>query len=131
VISARAYADVSFTSWLKFTTNISTDITNVDGLSYQNPLVGDGYPSGRLSRESSKASSYTFNQLLNFNKKFGDHTVEALVGHETYGYETAGIDGMRIGQSFEDIYVYSNFGTINSLTSSVSEARTEGFLSRV
>lgn len=131
VLSARAYADVSFTKWLKFTTNISFDVTNVDGLSYQNPTVGDGYPSGRLSRESSKSSSYTFNQLLNFNKKFGDHTVEALVGHENYGRENAGIDGMRIGQSFEDIYVYSNFGTINSLTSSVSEARTEGFLSRV
>lgn len=131
VISARAYADVIFTPWLKFTTNISTDITNVDGISYQNPLVGDGYPSGRLSRESSKVSSYTFNQLVNFNKKFGLHNIDALVGHENYGYESAGIDGMRIGQSFDDLYVYQNFGTINSLTSSISEARTEGFLSRV
>lgn len=131
VLSARAYADLVFTSWLKFTTNISMDITNVDGISYQNPLVGDGYPSGRLSRESEKTSSYTFNQLLNFNRKFGDHNIDALVGHENYGYETAGIDGMRIGQSFDNVYVYSNFGTINSLTSSLAEARTEAFLTRV
>ncbi len=131
VLSARAYADVIFTPWLKFTTNISMDITNIDGLSYQNPLVGDGYPAGRLSRESSKESSHTFNQLVNFNKKFGVHTIDALAGHENYQYEIVGIDGMRIGQSFDDVYVYENFGTINSLSSSISEASTEAFLSRI
>lgn len=131
VLSARAYGDVNFTSWLKFTTNISMDVTNVDGVSYQNPLVGDGYPSGRLSRESSKTTSYTFNQLLNFSKKFNGHNIEALVGHENYKYESVGIDGMRIGQSFDNLYVYDNFLTINDLSSSISEAATEAYLSRI
>lgn len=131
VLSARAYADVIFTPWLKFTTNISMDVTNVDALSYENPRVGDGYPSGRFSRESSKETSHTFNQLLNFNKKFGAHSIDALLGHENYEYNNAGIDGMRIGQSFDDRYVYSNFGTINSLSSTLEESRTEGFLSRI
>lgn len=131
VISARAYGEVTFTPWLKFTTNISADITSVDGKAYQNPRVGDGYPSGRFSRESSKTTSYTFNQLLNFNKSFDRHSVDVLLGHENYDYHTEGIDGMRIGQSFDGIFVYSNFGTINSLTSSITKARTEGFFSRI
>ena len=131
-VSARAYAEVTFKPWLKFTTNISMDITNSDGQSYQNPRVGDGYPSGRFSRFSSKTTSYTFNQLLNFSKTFaGRHTVDALVGHENYEYDTKDIDGMRIGQSFEGIYVYSNFGTINSLSSSLAGAKTEGYFSRI
>lgn len=131
VISARSYADVMFTPWLKFTTNISMDVTNTDGESYENPRVGDGYPAGRYSRNSGKVTSYTFNQLLNFNKKFGDHNIDAIVGHENYNYKSTGISGMRIGENFSDIYIFSNFGTINSLSSSLTENRTEAFLSRI
>lgn len=131
VISARAYADVIFTPWLKLTTNISTDITNINGESYENPKVGDGYPSGRFSLETERFGSYTFNQILNFNKKIGYHNIDAIAGHENYQYRTIGTDGMRIGQSFDDIYVYDNFGTINSLSSSISENRMEAYLSRV
>lgn len=131
VLSARAFAEVIFTPWLKATTNISMDVTNTTGESYENPTVGDGYPSGRYSMSWSKTTSYTFNQLLNFNKKFGSHTIDAVAGHENYNYKNRGTSGMRIGQSFEDIYMYSNFITINSLSSSLSDARTEGFLSRV
>jgi TonB-linked SusC/RagA family outer membrane protein len=131
-LSARGYAEVKFTDWLTFTTNISMDVTSTDGREYQNPRVGDGYPAGRFSRYSSKVTSYTFNQLLNFNKQIsGVHTLDFLLGHENYDYNSAGIDGMRIGQSFDGIYVYSNFGTINSLTSSLTYSRTEGYFSRL
>jgi len=131
VISARAYGEISFTNWLKLTTNISTDITNANYESYENPRVGDGYPSGRFSLETERFGSYTFNQILSFRKKFGSHNIDAIAGHENYEYRSIGTDGMRIGQSFDDIYVYSNFGTINSLTSSISENRMEAYLSRV
>lgn len=131
VISARGFADVIFTPWLKFTTNISMDATNNESENYENPLVGDGYPSGRYSRGATRSTSHTFNQLVNFNKKFGVHTVDALLGHENYNNIQTGVSGMRIGQSFDDIYVFSNFITINSLTSSVTESRSEGYFSRV
>lgn len=131
VISARAYGEVIFTSWLKFVTNISTDITNVNYERYENPRVGDGFPSGRYSRETERFGSYTFNQLINFNNKYGLHNIDAMVGHENYQYGGQGTNGMRIGQSFDNIYVYENFGTINSLTSSITENRMEAYLSRV
>lgn len=131
VISARAYGEVILTEWLRFVTNISTDITNINYERYENPKVGDGYPSGRYSRETERFGSYTFNQLLNFNRKFGLHNVDAMVGHENYEYSDQGTNGMRIGQSFDGIYVYQNFGTINSLTSSLSKNRMEAYLSRL
>lgn len=130
-LSARTYGEITFTPWLKFTTNISLDVTNIETESYENPLVGDGFPSGRYSRGQSRETSHTFNQLINFNKKFGYHTLDVLLGHENYNNLATGLGGMRIGQSFDDIYVYSNFITINSLTSSVTENRTEGYFSRV
>ena len=131
VISARGYGEVTFTPWLKFTTNISFDVTNNEVEEYQNPIVGDGYPAGRYSRDAARTSSHTFNQLLNFNRRFnGLHTVDVLLGHENYNIIATGINGMRIGQSFDDIYVYSNFITINSLNSSISESRSEGYFAR-
>lgn len=131
VLSTRGYAEVTFTPWLKATTNISMDVTNTTGESYENPTVGDGYPSGRYSMSWTKTTSYTFNQLLNFSKSFGRHSIDAIAGHENYNYKSTGTSGMRIGQSFEEIYMYSNFITINSLSSSFSEAKTEGFLTRL
>jgi TonB-linked SusC/RagA family outer membrane protein len=131
VLSTRAYADVMFTNWLKLTTNISMDVTNSDGESYENPLVGDGYPAGRYSRSAGKTTSYTFNQLLNFNKRFGGHNFDALVGHENYNYNSTGTSGMRTGEGFSGVYIYNNFVTIASLASSAAAARTEAFLSRV
>lgn len=131
VLSARVYADVMFTPWLKFTTNITMDVTNTDGESYENPRVGDGYPSGRYSRNTLKETSYTLNQLVNFNKRFGVHSIDAIIGHENYRYKNTTTSGMRIGESFSDLYVYSNFQTINSLSSNIGENTTEGFFSRV
>ena len=131
VLSSRAYAEFTFKPWLKFTTTIAADFRNDDSESYQNPIVGDGYPSGRYSRSTGKSQNYTFNQILNFNKRFGAHSIDALLGHENYSSRGIGTSGMRIGQSFDDVYVYSNFGTINSLTSSVSENRLEAYFSRI
>lgn len=131
VLSARSFAEVTFTPWLKATTNISLDITNNTNESYENPIVGDGLGSGRYSMGFTKTTSYTFNQILNFNKSFGVHNIDAIAGHENYSYKTIGSSGMRIGQSFDNIYMYSNFITINSLSSSFAEARTEGFFTRL
>jgi TonB-linked SusC/RagA family outer membrane protein len=132
VISARGYGEIIFAPWLSLTTNISTDITNNESETYQNPIVGDGYPAGRYSRGTSRVTSYTFNQLLNFKKQFASvHNVDLLLGHENYDYKATGISGMRIGQSFENIYQFSNFITINSLGSSFSESRSEGYFSRL
>ncbi|RYY00960.1 MAG: SusC/RagA family TonB-linked outer membrane protein [Gammaproteobacteria bacterium] len=132
VISARGFGEITFAPWLTLTTNISTDITNNENEGYENPIVGDGYPSGRYSRGTSRVTSYTFNQLLNFNKRFAAvHNVDVLLGHENYDYKTTGISGLRIGQAFENIYQFSNFGTINSLGSSYSASRSEGFFSRL
>lgn len=131
VLSARIYGELSFTPWLKFTTNLSTDITNSHDQTYQNPIVGDGAPAGRFSNEYYKYNSYTFNQLLNANKKLGAHSIDVLLGHEFYAYKYTGMYGMRQSQAFEDFYVFSNFTDINSLTSSLTENSVESYFSRL
>ncbi|MFT3826787.1 MAG: TonB-dependent receptor [Chitinophagaceae bacterium] len=131
IISARTFGELIFTSYLRFTTNISVDITDAKDQTYDNPLIGDGAPSGRASMASSKTTSYTLNQLLNFAKKFGDHNVTALVGHENYDYTSSSMSGMRQGQIVEGVFELPNFTTINSLSSGTTQARIESYLSKV
>jgi TonB-linked SusC/RagA family outer membrane protein len=130
-LSARNYADIIFAPWLKFTTNIAVDITDYMGSSYQNQIVGDGAPAGRASKEAYKSRTFTFNQLLQFNKKWDVHNVTALVAHENYDYNYSSLYGFRQGQAVEGNIELTNFATINSLTSAMDNARIESYFGRL
>lgn len=130
IISARTYGELIFTDYLRFTTNISADIQDAFDMGYENTQVGDGAPAGRASRGYNKSISYTFNQLLNFSKRFGDHNVTALVGHENYDQTTNAVSGSKQGQIVDGITELPNFATINSTSSSENYHRIESYLSR-
>lgn len=130
-LSGRAYGTLIFTPWLKFTTNIAVDVTDYNASTYENTKVGDGAPAGRASKANQKTVSYTFNQLLDFSKKFGRHNVAVIAGHENYDYTYSTLSGMRQGQVLEGSVEFPNFATINSLTSSTLEHRIESYFSRL
>ncbi len=130
-LSGRGYASLIFTQWLKLTSNISIDITDFNSSTYENTRVGDGAPAGRASKNNQKTTSYTFNQLLDFEKKFGDHHITALIGHENYDYNFNLLSGQKQGQVLEGGVELPNFSTINSLNSRVDNYRIESYLSRL
>ncbi|HEY6502995.1 MAG TPA: SusC/RagA family TonB-linked outer membrane protein [Chitinophagaceae bacterium] len=129
-ISGRAYGSLIFTPWLKFTTNISVDLTDRNASTYENTKVGDGAPAGRATKNNQKTTSYTFNQLLEFEKRFGDHHISAMAGHENYDYNFNLLSGQRQGQVLEGSVEFPNFSTINSLNSREDNYRIESYLSR-
>ena len=73
---------------LKLTMNFGTDYTD-----YQRTLVYDkehgnaAQQGGRLSKTNTRTLSYTFNQLLTYDRTFGDHSLNLLAGHEYYRYK--------------------------------------------
>ncbi len=72
---------------LKFSMNFGLDYDNASYYSYMNNKHGNqAKAGGRLEKNGGRTQSYTFNQLLTWNRSFGDHTLEALVGHEYYDY---------------------------------------------
>lgn len=131
VLSARTSGEISFLKNFKFTTNISVDITNNNNKTYQNTLVGDGAPAGRASRTSANTTSYNFNQLLNYSKTFGNHTLDLLMGHENYDWTYDYFTGSRQGIISEGNTELINFTTTNNIESRQDKYRTEGFFSRV
>lgn len=127
VFNGRAYAEVKFTDWLRFTTNFATDYTNRYDLTYQNNIIGDGAPSGRSTKEYQTNIGTTFNQILNFNKRFKDHNIEGLVGHENYKYVEDNLNGQRQNQVATGNIQLANFTTTTSLNSQVDNVAIESY----
>ncbi|NIG52527.1 SusC/RagA family TonB-linked outer membrane protein [Chitinophaga sp. Cy-1792] len=130
LLSGRGFAEISILPYLKFTTNLSTDIENNFQQNYDNNIIGDGAPAGRSDRYTEKTVSYTFNQLLTFTKSFRKHNVSVLAGHENYSLNYAFLEGYKQGQIVDGITELPNFSTINSTTSYVDNQKVESYLSR-
>ena len=73
---------------LKLAVNFSMDYVNRNNTRYMNAQHGNqANAGGLLEKYNRRTQSYTFNQLLTWDRTFGDHTVGLLLGHEWYAYE--------------------------------------------
>lgn len=132
VLSARTYGEISFLKNFKFTTNVSIDVSNKTSSIYENTLVGDGAPAGRIQKTNSTTTSYNLFELLNYHKTFNErHNLEVMLGHENYNFTYVYNSGARQGQVVEGNTEMPNFTTINNLDSRTDRYRTEGFFGRV
>ncbi len=130
--SAQAFTDITFLK--DFTLSIKGDVSlrTSKYRSYNNAIIGDGRgANGRTSRTDYLYTNYTFQQLLNWHHSFGDHTLEALAGHENYYY------------NYEYTYLYKqdetlpggdeldNLNSMTSMSGYQNGYRLESYLSRL
>lgn len=132
-LGARANIDVLLMKGLRFTSNVGLDQETGESYNYLNPIIGDGAPSGSLTRGNSRVTGYTFNQLLNYSKGWGVHTFDAMIGHENYDNETVSSSATVRGQitTGKDLEL-GNYTTVSDApASSKVVKRIESYLSRV
>jgi len=73
---------------LSLTINFGGDVISKRQSNYTSPYSGNGKDAnGDLDKYSTRTSSFTLNQLLNYDRKFDKHHVALLAGHEYYNYE--------------------------------------------
>lgn len=130
VLGGRGYAEITFLKDFKFTANVGTDITNINNVIFGNPEIGDGAPAGRASHEFQNITSYNLSQLLNYNKSFGNHSIEALIGHENYNAVDNIMSGSRSQQILDGNVELVNFTTTTNLNSEFNRRSVEGYFSR-
>ncbi|MBA4141265.1 MAG: SusC/RagA family TonB-linked outer membrane protein, partial [Segetibacter sp.] len=131
VLSGRVFGEIAFLKDFKFTTNVAADFSNSLRVRYENRTVGDGAPSGRGTRTSGNNVTFTINELLNYSRSFGNHTIEALAGHENYDATYNTLQGQRTGQIVDGVIELINFTTTSSLTSTQDNYNIESYLSRL
>lgn len=129
-LSARTFFEISFTKDLKFTTNASIDKTYRNRTYSYNTEIGDGAPTGLMAKEDKVLTGITYNQLLNYSKKIGEHSFNILLGHESFDYETNWTSSSKTGQVTPDIIEYVNYATTTGLTSFTRNYATESYFSR-
>lgn len=130
--TARVYATIMPIEGLSLTVNYALENTDLRRKVYENPLVGDGTSGpGRLNLLTTRTQTQTFNQLINYNKSFGNHTFDILLGHENYEYKYEYEYAMKIGEVISGIYDFENFTSINELSSYTNRYRKEGYFGRL
>jgi TonB-linked SusC/RagA family outer membrane protein len=135
-VSGRTYlaigSDQDSAGWLKglkLTANFGFDYVSSNNTTFYNMYHGNAASSnGRLTKSVGRTFSFTFNQLLTWDRSFGDHTFNLLAGHEYYNYsysyltaqKTNLVDGileLRPGTPIADADSYSNKYRIESYLS--------------
>ena len=130
-INGKVYAEVSFLKDFKFTFNggVGTNAYLASSATIVYPEKGN---TGNATKSNSFTTTWTFNELLTYNKDIGKHHVDVLIGHESYDYKYNYLSASMKDQKFDNNYELGNYTNINSMPSSyTSSYATEGYLSRL
>lgn len=131
-INLKGYVDANLTSDLKLTVNggLGSNMYRSWNGGYVYEQKGNA---GSSSRNISQTGTWTFQQLLNYEKNLGKHYISALAGHESYQYQYHYMStSMKTQSIFGKNFEYANFTEINALPNSYTHNyRVEGYLSRV
>lgn len=97
----NVYAQVNFSKNLYFKTSFGINRTNVDQLQYQNKDYGDAAPvGGRSYKQQDLTTSWTWNNMIGYDQRFGDHHIEAIASYEAYKYTFESLYGSKTGFGF-------------------------------
>jgi len=110
--------------------NLSNQANNI--MTYYNPLYGNaGSQQGRLTKTSTRLFAYTFNTLLGYNRKFGEHGINFMVGHEFYSRKFNNLSAQKTGFPFPHIYELNPGAVLASIGSYEDNYAVDSFLSRL
>ena len=97
-MSARVGTEITFLKDFKFRVSGNTDMNNYFYTTYQNNKFADAEAvKGRSTKQYDRVVSYTFNEILTWNKSFGQHRFSLLGGHENYLYSSSDVWATRTG----------------------------------
>lgn len=128
--SGHGYLTIQPLAGLKISLNGSLESSNDRAHVYYNTIVADGAPAGRIQITNQRFHSYTFNQLINYQRTFRKHDCEILLGHENYDYTSQYQYVYKQKQIMEGLYELENFSTLSKLTSRTDTYRKEGYFLR-
>jgi TonB-linked SusC/RagA family outer membrane protein len=137
-LSSRIYFDldtekeIPVLKDIKFTVNFGFDYNGADRLIYNNPLHGDASAiHGAGYKTNFRTLSYTLNELLNYNKSLGNHTIDLLAGHEYYDYKYSRFYAEKQNYLFEGLTELDGAATTTGASSFTHTYKIESYLSRL
>ena len=136
-VSARSFIELGnlktgALAGLKFTVNLGVDLVDSKEKVYYNPYFGNATKDKGIAEiEDGRTFSYTLNELLNYDRAFGQHHIDFLAGHEAYAYNYQYLMGYKSGFPFGGLYELAPATTLQDATSYTNNYRVESWLSRL
>ena len=116
---------------LKFAMNFGLDYHNSLSMSYMNMYHGNqANAGGLLYKYTGRTQSYTFNQLITWNRSFNKHNFDVMLGHEWYAYKYEYLEAAR-SNLIDGILEISPGTTMQSAESYTDNYRINSFMSRI
>ena len=126
----RLFGEYEILDGLKVRLNYGRDISDLWEREYENAVIGDAQPDGRLSETRARRDVENFNQLLTYNQSFGDHNLDITAGHESFDRSISDMDGLKTIQAANGIYEFANFSNIVDLDGATFDKGIEGYFLR-
>ncbi len=136
-LSGRTYIDLGgmkngAIKGLKFSVNFGCDYVNSKSTTYYNPEFGNAVTiRGYLGQSIGRTFSYTFNQLLSYNRTFGKHNIEFLAGHEFYDYNYQYLSATKTGTAGDNLFELDGFVTNDSISGYSQDYSVDSWLTRL
>lgn len=131
--NSTAYADFLLPYGFTFTLKGNLTTRNSESSSYGSSVIGGSAKgtNGKLSKSVYNYKSWTFQQQINWNKTYGKHFINVLLGHENYVYSYDYTYARAQGVKIEGLEALINFTTPSSVNGYARRYRTESYLGRV
>ena len=131
--NSTAYMDFILPYGFTFTLKGNLSTSNEESTSYGSAVIGGAAKgsNGKLSKYVYNTKTWTLQQQINWNKTYGKHFINVLLGHENYSWSRDMTYGRKTGVNIEGIEAFSNFTTITDLSGMRDRYRTESYLARV
>ncbi|TDE17184.1 SusC/RagA family TonB-linked outer membrane protein [Dyadobacter psychrotolerans] len=131
-MSTRNFVEAQILPFLKFRSGLSTDYQMTSGHNYQSAtLTSTAATGGWSSRSANRRFSFTFNNLLTFDKDFGLHNVNVLVGQEMYRARYNYLSASKQRFALGGLYELGAAAEMSASSSSEDNYRLMSYLSRV
>ena len=102
--SGRTFLEVTFIPGLKFKTSFNFDLINYNSLDFTNSLIGPSVTTGGgSSRVNTRTFSWTWNNIVTYDKTIGEHHFNILAGQEAYSYRYDELSASRTKMALPDM----------------------------
>ena len=130
-INATGFFEVRFLKDFKFTSTNTVNVNEARYTNVTNPYYGQYATSnGIVTKEHQRIFAYNYQQLLTYQKDFGHHNVDVMVGHEAYRLKHYTLSGNKSNMFSPDNKELAGAVTDGSSNSYTTDYNTEGFFGR-
>ncbi|WDF69274.1 TonB-dependent receptor [Sphingobacterium oryzagri] len=95
---SNLFAELKLVDGLTFRTSFTWDLRNTENIRFWNPINGDGFSTvGNAYNNSAKADNWNWINTLQYQKAFGDHNLNMILGSDAQKTRVTNWGGVRQG----------------------------------